>query len=172
MAVGWEVLTGLPGDGPIPYHFHLGHPSPWAEGLVVRFWKADGSSWVGNFQGLQDWSTKVVLWPEADSIAVLAMDSFYLVDASRPENYATLDSQHLVDDIVLGEEHEMLFVATSTSILAFGKDRRQIWTRSDLGGFDAQLTQCANGTLTIEVEEELGGARKTILLSAKDGVFL
>lgn len=76
MAVGWEVLTGLPGDGPIPYHFHLGHPSPWAEGLVVRFWKADGSSWVGNF------------------------------------------------------------------------------------------------TLTIEVEKELGGARKTILLLAKDGVVL
>ncbi|QOY87428.1 hypothetical protein [Paludibaculum fermentans] len=138
----------------------------------MRFWKADGSSWVGNFQGLQDWSAKVALWPEAGSIAVLAMDSFYLVDAGRPDSYVTLDSQNLVDDIILEEEHGMRFVATSTSILAFGKDRRQIWTQSDLGGYDAQLTQCAKGLLTIEVEEELGGARKTILLSAKDGVIL
>ena len=49
--VRWEVLAGLPGEGPIPHHFHLGHPTPWKEGFVVRFWNQDGSEWVGNSQG-------------------------------------------------------------------------------------------------------------------------
>ena len=62
------------------------HPSPWTEGFVVRFWKADGNEWVGNFQGKQDWSTKVLLWQEANSVVVLAMDNFYLVDANIPGN--------------------------------------------------------------------------------------
>ena len=42
----WEILPGLPGDGPVPKHFHTGHPTPWAEGFVVRFWNDDGTEWV------------------------------------------------------------------------------------------------------------------------------
>ena len=115
--VRWGALPGLSGEGPAPKHFHLKRPTPWSEGFVVRFWNQDGSEWVGNFQGLQDWSTRVVLWPEADFIVVLAMDNFYLVDAGNP---------------------------TGTS----------------------------NGVLTVEVEEELGGATKTLRLSVKDGTIL
>jgi hypothetical protein len=139
---------------------------------VVRFWNAGGSEWVGNFQGLQDWSTKIVLWPEADSIVVLAMDNLYLVDAGNPDNYVTLDSQRLVDDVILDDQHELLFVAASTEILAYGRDRRLLWTRNGLGGYDVQLGTCANGILTVEVEGELGEATKTIRLSVKDGTTL
>ena len=170
--VRWESLPGLPGEGPVPKHFHLGHPTPWAEGFVVRFWNADGSEWVGNFQGLQDWSTKVVPWPEGDSVVVLAMDNFYLVDAGNPDNYVTLDSQWLVDDVMLDEDRRVLFVAASTAVCAFGRDRRLLWTRTGLPGYDAQLKTCTNGVLTIEVEEELGETRKTLRISAKDGTIL
>jgi hypothetical protein len=125
--VRWEILPGLPGDT-VPYHFHRGHPTPWAEGLVVSFRNLDSSEWIGNFQGCQDWSRK--------------------------------------------EEHRMVFVAANTVVFAYGRDRRLRWTRSGLGGYDAQLKGCANGVLTVEVEEELGGSRKEILLSAADGRIL
>ena len=170
--VRWETLPGLPADGPVPRHFHLGHPTPRVEGFVVRFWNADGSEWVGNFEGFQDWTTKIVLWPKADSIVVLAMDNFYLVDAGNPDSYVTLDSQTLVDDVMLDDEGSVLFVAESTRIHAYGRDRRRLWTRSELGGYDAQLVTCSCGVLTIEVEEELGGARKTLRLSVKDCMIL
>jgi hypothetical protein len=49
--VRWEILKGLPGEGSVPKHFHQGHPTPWMEVIVIRFFNEDGSSWVGNFQG-------------------------------------------------------------------------------------------------------------------------
>jgi len=170
--VRWEVLPGLPGSGPSPFHFHLGHPSPWTEGFVVRFWKADGNEWVGNFQGKAGLEHKSFALAGGNSVVVLAMDNFYLVDANIPGNYVTIDSQWLVDDVMLDDERKMLFVAASTSIFAFGRDRGRLWTQLRLGGFDAQLTECADGVLRVEVEEELGGARKTVQLSAKDGAIL
>jgi len=66
----------------------------------------------------------------------------------------------------------VLFVAASTTVCAYGRDRQLLWIRSGLGGYDAHLETCANGVLTVEVEEELGGARKSIRLSAQDGTIL
>jgi hypothetical protein len=135
----------------------------------VRFWNDDGEEWVGNFQGRQDWSTKIVLWPEAQSIVVLAMDNFYLVDETSPDRYVTLDSFGLVDDVMLDEERKLLFVAESTAIHAYGQDRRLLWSQTALNGYDAQLQSCATGVLTVDVEEELGGERRIVRLLATDG---
>jgi len=170
--VRWEVLPGLPGEGATPKHFHMGHPTPWAEGLVVRFFRADGSEWVGNFQGRQDWSSKVMLWPKADSVVVIAMDDFYLVDADNPDNYVTVDQQLLVDDVLLDDDHNTLFVAASEVVLAFGRDRQLLWRQIALGGYDAQFQTCSSGVLTLDVEEELGGERKPVRLSVTDGRLL
>ena len=153
-------------------YFHSQPPTPWAEGLVVRFWRADGSEWVGNFQGKQDWSTKVLLWPEADSIIVIAMDNFYLLDAGNPGNYVTVDSELLVDDAMLDDKRNTLFVAANTIILAFGRDRRLIWRRDTLKDFDARFQACANGILSVNVEEELDGERKILQFSVNDGALL
>jgi hypothetical protein len=170
--VRWETLAGLPGDGPTAYYFHSGHPTPWKEGFVVRFWNQDGTGWVGNFQGLQNRGAKVVLWPEADSVIVVAMDAFYLLDAHNPDNYVTLGSVGPVDDVMLDGDHMHLFVSESEQIRGYGRDRRLLWTRSGLGGYDAQLKGCAEGVLTVEVEEELGAATRTLRLSTKDGTIL
>jgi hypothetical protein len=66
--VRWEILKGLPSEGPIPKYFHKGHPTPWAEGFVVRFWNEDGTEWVGNFQGGSGSIGTVVDSPEATMI--------------------------------------------------------------------------------------------------------
>ena len=139
---------------------------------MVRFWCSDGSQWVGNFQGLQDWSTKIVLWPEADSIAVIAMDNFYLVDASNPENYVIQESPGLVDDAILDDERDLLFVLEPLRIHAYGRNRRLLWTRLDLGGYVARLEKCSEGGLTAEIEAESGESKTLIRLSAKDGATL
>lgn len=139
---------------------------------MVRFWRADGSQWVGNFQGKQDWSTKVLLWPKADSVVVIAMDNFYLLDGRNPANYITADSELLVDDVILDDEQSALFVAANTTILAFGRNRQLIWRRDSQREFDAHFQSCANGLLSVDVEEELGGERKILHLSFSDGALL
>ena len=113
-----------------------------------------------------------MLWPEADSIAVLAMDNFYLVDASNPDRYVTLDSSPLVDDVLLDDAHELLFVAESTAVHAFNRERRLCWSQRNLNGYDAQLGGCVEGVVNVDVEEELGERRRTVRLSAKDGTLL
>src|SRR5690348_2002419 len=106
--VRWEILKGLPGEGPIPKHFHLGRPTPWAQGVVVRFWKQDGTEWVGNFQGRTFGVDDVLLWPEAKAVAVIAGGDFYLIDDDDTNSYSTLGSQCSANGMMLDERHNVL----------------------------------------------------------------
>nr|WP_156133534.1 hypothetical protein [Massilia sp. JS1662] len=46
----FEVLAGLPGDGPVPLAFSVTGLGRHQEGFVVKFMPHDGAFWVGNFQ--------------------------------------------------------------------------------------------------------------------------
>jgi hypothetical protein len=165
--VRWEILPGLPGEGPLPKPFHLGHPTPWAEGLVVRFFAADGSSWIGNFQRSSYLRpTEVILWQEANVIVVIAAGALYLIDAANPSDYYWLK---LIKGIVFDEHWETLFVADSIRLYAFDRDRRPRWIQEGLGGYDIELIGCQSGVLTVELEEEIGEPRKTVRIRAEDG---
>ncbi|HEY4360659.1 MAG TPA: hypothetical protein VGN17_06805 [Bryobacteraceae bacterium] len=107
-----KILTGLPGEGPVPKHFHLGHPTPWSEGFVVRFW-TDGNVWVGNFQDSDSGYSEVIAWHEADSFVVIAGNHFYLVDADNPNACQTLGPQNPVYEVMFDEERQTLFVPGS-----------------------------------------------------------
>jgi len=51
----FEILSGLPGDGPVPDYFGFETHGRYREGFVVRFHPADCEPWVGNFQrGMTD----------------------------------------------------------------------------------------------------------------------
>src|SRR5262249_27350003 len=145
--VRWELLKGLPAEGPVPKHFHTGHPTPWTEDVVLRFFCVDNKSWLGNFQGLQDWGVSVLLWREADALIVLARDNFYLVSAMNPDEYQTLDPPDLVDSVLLDESQNILFVADTRAIHAFNRDCRRIWTQSGIGWSFPQLKGCSEGVL-------------------------
>jgi len=169
-SVRWEVLKGLPGVGAIPKHFHLGHPTPWTEGLVVRFWNGDGSEWVGNFQAGGSGHTEIVDWPEANAIAVIARDKFYLVDAKDPGDYGTL-GQGPVSGAILNEDRTRLFVAEEYEVIAYGRDRTPVWQSNGLGGTVISMTD-TGGVLAVGVEEEMGEPFVTVCLSAEDGSYL
>ena len=100
------------------------------------------------------------------------MDNFYLVDAMKPDSYVTLESFALVDNLMLADENRLLFVAESTAVHAFDRERRLLWSRRIVNGYDLQLTRCADGVLVVDVERELGGPRREIHISTKDGTAL
>lgn len=54
----YEILAGLPGEGPLPLSFSATGQGRHREGFVVKFEFSDGVSWVGNFQpGLTKFSS-------------------------------------------------------------------------------------------------------------------
>ena len=116
--VRWEILKGLPGEGPPPRYFHLGHPTPWKEGLAVRFWKDGGDHWIGNFQSGDRGNTQVVSWPEANSVYVIAAGGLYIYSADDPESYTTLGIQSHVEGAILSDDRTTLFVLEDYGISA------------------------------------------------------
>jgi hypothetical protein len=154
--VRWEVLHGLPVGGPIPMHFHIGNPSQWAAGFVVRFWSEDGTDWVGNFQHDNTGRTLILDWPEASAIAVDAAGCVYLVDTADPAEYSVIGLRSFGGGITLNQDRTKLFVADRHIIHAYGTDRRQLWKSAGLGGSIASITGCLNGVLSVEVAEKTG----------------
>jgi hypothetical protein len=170
--VRWEILKGLPGEGPVPTYFHLGHPTPWSEGLAVRFWNSDGTEWVGNFQTGPSRRTEIIDWPEATSVAVNAAGCFYLVNAGDPNDYCVLGPKSLVGDTTFNEDRTKLFVSDDYGIYAYGRDGRPLWKSKGLGGVIVSIGDCMGGVLPVDVEQEMGERLVTVRLSEDDGGYL
>jgi hypothetical protein len=162
----WAILPGLRGEGPIPHHFHVGHPTPWSEGLVVRFENADGSHWVGNFQ-CGSWSPiEVVPWPESASILVNAGGLGYLINTYDPTDYCVVGAWGTLT--AFDSNRTTMFVACGSDVQAYGRDRKLAWCSNGLAGLVVSLA-VAEGSLVVEVEEEMGEPLVTLRLSAHDG---
>lgn len=164
-----EILPGLPGEGPVPKYFRSGNPTPWAEGVVVRFWNDDGTEWVGNFQPAWSGINRVSLWPQAHSAAVIAGGNFYLLDAGKPDFYRTLEpnANGCATEIAFDEDHRMLFVAGGYALYAFDRERRLVWEKGP-GGEIVRLLNCVDGVLTVEIELEMGEPLETVQILATE----
>jgi hypothetical protein len=132
--VEWEVLNGLPVEGPMPKHFHTCRPTPSTAGFVLRFRNADGSEWIGNFQEDLFGPDEVRAWPEANALIVFAAGNFYLVDSSDPRSYEAGEPLCFAG-LILNYDRTKLFVNDFWSVVAYGLDRTPIWqsTVEDLG---------------------------------------
>jgi hypothetical protein len=167
----WEILKGLPGDGPVPLHFHGGHPTPWTEGFVVKFFAPDDSAWVGNFQmGIVGFNL-IVEWPESKSVVVVANGACYLVPVADPASYST-HRYPSVQALLFDHDREMLFIADYGDVTAYRTDRKIAWRQEGLGLPGIALNSCADGVLAIEVEFEMGEAWASIKLAVSDGAIL
>lgn len=73
----YQVLEGLPPNGPLA----LGFPEAWAEkgqeGFVIEFLKSDGRKWTGNFEGN---AGAVFPHPDGLSLLVVAGGPMYVVN--------------------------------------------------------------------------------------------
>jgi len=76
----FEVLAGLPGEGPLPEYFGFEAHGRYREGFVVRFFPINGDSWIGNFQaGLTNLS-RVIDVVSSQLVLVIAGGHAYEVD--------------------------------------------------------------------------------------------
>jgi hypothetical protein len=76
----FEVLSGLPGYGPLPEQFSATDQGMHREGYVVRFRPSGAEEWVGNFQPSLTSYSKVHLHPDGQHIIVAAGGEGYVID--------------------------------------------------------------------------------------------
>jgi hypothetical protein len=124
--VRWEILPGLPGEGPIPKHFHQGHPRPWAEGFVVRFWNRDGSEWVGNFQAGWTEFSGVIELPETKLAVVISHGAYYLLPLNDPSRVTVMGDD--VTGALLSESGLLILAYVIGRISAVDGRGRLVWT--------------------------------------------
>jgi hypothetical protein len=82
----YEVLDGLPPYGPMYIPVSEDGEQFYSEGLVIRFFKSDGTDWVANFEpGWTDLSL-VVDYPDRNRIVVIAKGQGYIMtpDQEKP----------------------------------------------------------------------------------------
>ena len=84
----YEILKGLPGYGPMYISIPPNNYNVYSEGFVVRFYKKDGSEWVGNFQLGFTQLKEVIELEESPNLLVIAGGICYSMD---PESEKPLD---------------------------------------------------------------------------------
>jgi len=168
--VRWEILKGLPADGPLPRYFHMGHPTPWAEGFVVRFWNDDGTEWVGNFQA--QWGEGSVFdLRGATSLVVIAYGACYLLPKSDPERYVCQGS--LVTSALVCDEQRILALAyQGGDLIGYDPTGTEAWVRDALAVDGVRLQSCIDGIITADIEYDYYGSWRTIRIRATDGTDL
>jgi hypothetical protein len=164
----WDVLAGLPGEGPIPKHFHLGHPTPWTEGLVIRVRTNDEVEWIGNFQRGLNGLNKVLAWNEVGCVVVFANGACYRICVSRPDQYSTHGSNVMY--ALFNDDRTLLLLAQEDGdLIAITGDGEKRWARNSLGAFGVVLKDCQRGIVTAEIETDYDGSWRTVEISSEDG---
>jgi hypothetical protein len=167
--VQWDVLAGLPGEGPLPKHFHLGHPTPWTEGFVVRFRNQDGVEWIGNFQRGINGLNKILAWNEAGCVVVFANGACYRISVSGPDRYSTHGSNVMY--ALFNDDRTLLLLAHEDGdLIAISGDGEQRWARNSLGAFGVVLRDCHRGIVTAEIETDYDDSWRTVQISSEDGI--
>ncbi len=122
-----RFLPGLPGTGPLPVHLHTGQPTPWSEGIVVEFQLQCGESWIGNLQRGYGYATKIIDWPEAGAVIVIAKGASYFVRANSPTDWKFYDL--LGVDCLFSPMREIAVLTTYNDVVAIALDGAEKWRR-------------------------------------------
>jgi hypothetical protein len=122
------IEAGLSGNGPLPIHLHTGIPTPWSEGCVVRFTTRSGGHWLGNLQTGYGYATKIVEWPEADAVIVMAKGAVYFVRPDQADEWEFIDLLGI--DCVIAPSRDLTLITTYTDVVAIKSDGSELWRRS------------------------------------------
>jgi hypothetical protein len=121
MAPSFEVLPGLPGDGPYPEQFTT-MGGTHREGFVVRVIPDHASPWVGNFQPGYGGISRVVPLPDGRTLLAFSRGLLYPIDPeSRSLAWPAVDDG--VQDVCVAGERLVLVGLTDLTILGPGSRR-------------------------------------------------
>ena len=120
--------AGLPGTGPLPVHLHTGRPTPWSEGCVVRFTTQAGNEWIGNLQSGYGYATKVIEWPKANAVVVIAKGATYFIRPDHSTDWRYIDLLGI--DCIVAPTGDVAVLSTYTDVVAISVDGTERWRRS------------------------------------------
>ncbi len=167
----WEILKGLPGEGPVPRHFHMGSPRPWREGLVVRFWNTSGTEWVGNFGRGGTPFSSVSDWSEAGFMVVVPSGALYFLSKNDSVQYIT----HCPDvtGIIFDEDKRLLICGrVGGKLVAYGREGAVAWAKDRVAVDQIKLKSCIDGVITAEVDDFDGASFHAVKICARDGAVV
>ena len=120
MPPSFQVLPGLPGEGPYPEQFTTSGGTH-REGFVVRVWSDLGAPWVGNFQPGGGLLSRVLRHPNGRLLLVVSRGLVYPIDPeTRKLAGPTLDG---IDDAY--ERTDLLVLVGFTDLTILGPADRE-----------------------------------------------
>jgi hypothetical protein len=122
----WDVLPGLPGDGPAPVSYQSDNPAVWQEPFPVRFRNAAGLTWDGDFQQGYGRGYEVFYWAEAACFFVNAWGFLYFVSAGDPQDFR-FTIRNVQCGVAFDDDRGRVFVADYFRIYAFDRNREKVW---------------------------------------------
>ncbi len=140
-----EILAGLPSDGPLPKHYHCGHPTPWRQEFVARLSLDDETSWIGNFHLGHSYYANAFVWEEAQLFVIIADGNCYFVSAHNPDGYRSYEA--LATGWLFNDDRTKLFVADYSDLFAFDQNGTVLW-RKTLAADGIILSECTNGVIS------------------------
>lgn len=155
----WEILPGLPGEGPDPKHFHLRQPTPWREGVAVRFWNEDGTHWVGNFQAGWTEFSAVIELSETRLAVIIAKGACYRLSLNDPERVMPLGDEIGVTGALVSEQEMLILASMPGSLTGVDRNGMMVRTRNDFGTDGLALKQCVSGFVVAHGEDWEGNWR-------------
>jgi hypothetical protein len=119
----FEILEGLPTYGPMYIPVSEDGEQFYNEGFVVRFFKSDGTNWVGNFKtGATDFSTAFEL-TNSDKIVVIAKGQGYIMTPEQTKPIETFG--YAISEILQTKDNT--FVAADNTDLEIINPDGTIW---------------------------------------------
>jgi hypothetical protein len=105
----------------------MGRPSPWSEGIVVRFEPDAGPEWIGNLEPGYGGTTKIVPWEDAHAFIVIADGATYFVRPDAPDDWRHLAADGW--DCVLTPSHDLAILCTEDGLSAITRNGSELWSR-------------------------------------------
>ncbi|TMI62916.1 MAG: hypothetical protein E6H07_16065 [Bacteroidetes bacterium] len=119
----YEILEGLPTSGPMYIPISEDGVEFYHEGLVVRFFKDDGTNWVANFKTGWTKYRNVFEIPNTDKIVVIANGQGYIMTPAQQKPVSTFG--YAITDLIPSNDGR--FIAVDITDLVIINNDATVW---------------------------------------------
>lgn len=148
----YEILNRLPPYGPM--WFPIGNPKLATEGFVVRFYRDDGSSWVGNFDLGHGSLNSVQKLSYDNLLLVIAQGAGYFINPNYEKEIKNIGYDF---DKIIKDESNRIILVGSTDITIM-ESKGELWVSDRISYDGIEIEKVENSiiygkVLTMEDEE-------------------